>query len=144
MLKGEQVKIQQPSFMMPDSRQFELSGFDEKNGLLRPKFDLFPSEGAIYLTNYRILFHGISLEYDNHLTIRSIPIRKGITFDLMIKSYIFVLEQYKSPVKIDCEGETSHSGPESGNLLPISLPNSLWNRRFSSLRFFKRSHRSGA
>ena len=99
MLKGEQVKIQQPSFMMPDSRQFELSGFDEKNGLLRPKFDLFPSEGAIYLTNYRLLFHGISLEYDNHLTIGSIPIRKAFNFNPIRISCIFVRETVSEPCK---------------------------------------------
>ena len=74
LLKGETIKIQHPACMIADSREYEVSTLEDLNGYLRPKADLFPSEGAIYLTNYRILFHGVSFEYDNYLTIRSIPL----------------------------------------------------------------------
>ena len=74
LLIGEVVRIQHPAFMMADSRQYEIGGLIDRGGLLKARSDLFPAEGAIYLTNYRLLFHGMSLEYDNHLTIRSIPL----------------------------------------------------------------------
>ena len=101
MLKSESIKSQLPAFLLSDSRQYELSTLIERNDLLRPKYDLFPAEGSIYLTNYRdcglnlsplfyqkqfffliptksVIFHGVSVEYVEKSLFRSIPV-KSIT-----------------------------------------------------------------
>ena len=74
MLHNEVIRIQHLAFMIADSRQYEINTLIDRNGWLKSKNDLFPSEGAIYLTNYRLLFHGMSLANDNYLTFRSIPL----------------------------------------------------------------------
>lgn len=71
LLKHEIVKHQFGAFLLRDNREYEFYCLEESEGYLTPRNNLLPAEGIIFLTNYRIFFHGTSIYYDEKLGIGS-------------------------------------------------------------------------
>jgi len=66
LLQNERVRIQCSAYLLRDNREYEFSSIIENTeGLLKGRNDLLPAEGTIFITNYRVIFHGISKEYDD-------------------------------------------------------------------------------
>ena len=66
LLQNERVRIQCSAYLLRDNREYEFSSIVENTeGLLKGRNDLLPAEGTIFITNYRVIFHGISKEYDD-------------------------------------------------------------------------------
>ena len=66
LLQNERVRIQCSAYLLRDNREYEFSSILENTeGLLKGRNDLLPAEGTIFITNYRVIFHGISKEYDD-------------------------------------------------------------------------------
>ena len=74
LLPRETVSRQIESFLMNDNRDFGLCRFEDKIGGLEASESLLPAEGTLFLTNYRLIFHGTSLEHENRIIVRSIPV----------------------------------------------------------------------
>ena len=83
MLTNEIVKRQIAAFLLTDNREYGLYQFeaDRNSSILEAKESLLPAEGTLFLTNYRLIFHGTSMEHERNMMIRAMPIAsimKGI------------------------------------------------------------------
>ena len=71
LLNNEKQISQLPVFLLRDNREYEMYSLHNHKTAdlvhLKPENDLLPSEGTLYVTNYRVIFHGNSVEYDDKL-----------------------------------------------------------------------------
>ena len=74
LLPRESVSRQIEAFLINDNRDFGLCRFEDKIGGIEATESLLPAEGTLFLTNYRLIFHGTSLEHENRILVRTVPV----------------------------------------------------------------------
>ena len=74
MLQNEIVKRQIAAFLLNDNREFGIYQFEDTkvSAILTAKESLLPAEGTLFLTNYRLIFHGTSLEHERNIILRAV------------------------------------------------------------------------
>ena len=71
LLPQEIIKKQIEAYLIGDNKEFGIYQFDENRS---PKESLLPAEGTLFLTNYRLFFHGTSTDHESRLIIRTMPV----------------------------------------------------------------------
>ena len=66
-LKDEVTRVQFSAHLFGSASEYEFEAWPDYDGYLVPRGDFFPAEGTLYLTNYRLFFHGNSQQYDDTL-----------------------------------------------------------------------------
>lgn len=69
LLDRERIKRQLAVHLINDSREFGVYG-----SMHSPNEVYLPAEGTLFLTNYRVIFHGNSIELEHLLVIRAAPL----------------------------------------------------------------------
>jgi hypothetical protein len=74
MIEKEIVKKQISAFLLNDNREYGVSLIEESGQFLESRESLMPAEGTLFITNYRVIFHGTSIEHERHIIVRAMPI----------------------------------------------------------------------